>query len=71
MNRKVSTFFPVVSKEMHAARKIVSNLMDDEKAAAAKEAKSAADQAKRERTLEANARKEKKRKRLVYWLILS
>ena len=33
MMEKVSSFFPVVSKEMHAARSLVPNLIDDERAA--------------------------------------
>ena len=61
--KKVSTFFSVVSKEMHAARSIVSNLIDDERAAARREAKAKADKAKSDRILEANARYNEIRKR--------
>ena len=63
MMKKVSTIFPVVSKEMHAARSLVSNLIDDERAAARKEAKAKADKAKSERILEENARYNEIRKR--------
>ena len=63
MLEKAISFFLVVSKEMHTARSLVPNLVDDERAAARKETKSKADKAKSDRILEADERYNEMRKR--------